>query len=245
MTQTIWTQSYDVNTIVLNPQKRLGLYGLLNILQDAAWNHAEYLGCGFGEMLKHGTLWVLTRQKLTITDWPVWGDAVVIRTWPCPFGGAQAPRQFEILVKERKVGESTTIWLTLDGRTRRPLRINAAEVPFAVRTEGVLAISAGKIPLREGLEPAATFFVRNSDLDVNGHVNNTRYAQWILDSIPLAAHERFRLESYEVNFLAETNVGDEISIAGGKVGAALWQFQGRRASDGKAVFAAKLGIRVR
>ena len=33
MKQVIWTQTYDVNTIVLDTQKRLGLFGLLNLLQ--------------------------------------------------------------------------------------------------------------------------------------------------------------------------------------------------------------------
>ena len=245
MIQTIWTQGYDVNTIVLNPQKRLGLFGLLNILQDIAWNHAAHLGCGFEDMIRRGTIWVLTRQKLTMTDWPVWGDKLTIRTWPCPFAGALAPRQFEILAGDRVLGECVTTWLTLDYKTHRPLRFNTTENPFEARSEGLLAIEAGKIPLREGLEAAATFQVRNSDLDVNGHVNNTRYAQWILDSMPLEAHARFELESYEVNFLAETNVGDEIAVEGGKIAHALWQFQGRRTADGKVAFAAKLGVGAR
>lgn len=59
MKQTIWTQTYDVNTIVLDPQKRLGLVGLLNLLQDAAWLHARHLDCGYEEMMQRGTIWVL------------------------------------------------------------------------------------------------------------------------------------------------------------------------------------------
>jgi medium-chain acyl-[acyl-carrier-protein] hydrolase len=240
--QTIWTQPYDVNIIVLNPLKKLGLHGLLNLLQDAAWNHAEHLGCGFEEMIARDTIWVLTRQKLTMTEWPKWGDKVTVRTWPCPFTAAQAPRQFEIFVGDRKIGESITLWLVLDYETRRPKRIKPADYPFSVREEGLLAIAAGKIAPRDGLRKTATFHVRNSDLDVNGHVNNTGYARWILDSLPLEAHRRFNLESYEVNFLAEAMLGDEITIEEGKVAHGVWQYQGRRTSDGKVVFAARLGV---
>ena len=65
MIQTTWSRSYDVNTMVVNPQKRLGLVGLLNILQDIAWIHGSHLGHGFEAMLARGSAWVLTRQEVT------------------------------------------------------------------------------------------------------------------------------------------------------------------------------------
>ncbi len=240
--QSVWTQEYDVNTLVLNSQKRLGLYGLLNILGDAAWNHAEYLGCGYEAMIARGTVWVLTRQKLAMTRWPSWGDRLTVRTWPCPFAGPQAPRQFEFFVGGKKIGECVTLWLVMDYHSRRPKRFNVNETPFDVRREGLLAIEAAKLPLRDDFSAVTTLCVRNSDMDVNGHVGNTRYAQWILDALPPKALRKFKLESYEVNFLAETKRGDEIELSGGKAARGMWQFQGRRIKDGKAVFAARLGI---
>ena len=246
MKQAIWTQTYDVNTIVLNHDKRLGLVGLLNILQDAAWIHASHLGHGYEEMIEHGTIWVLTRQKLVMTDWPVWRDVVSIRTWVRPIAGALAHRDYEILVGDRKLGECTASWLTLDMRTRRPQKLNLAENQMECRTDGVLSIEPEKIAPRSGLETLATFQVRNSDLDLNGHVNNTRYAQWILDSVSAEAGTAYRLTEYEVNFLVETKVGDTVVIERAEIepspgSQARWQFQGRRMEEAKAVFVARLG----
>jgi medium-chain acyl-[acyl-carrier-protein] hydrolase len=243
MTKTVWMESYAVNSMVLNPQKRLGLFGLLSLLQDAAWLHADHLGYGYAQMLADGTLWILTRQKLVMSDWPVWGDVLTVRTWARPAMGARAPRDFEILIGERKIGESTTQWLILDATTRRPVRINPTTHNIKSRQEGLLSLEPAKIPLRDDLEPAATFRVRNSDLDVNGHVGNTRYALWVLDSLSPAELTDNRIAGYDVNFLAETNVGDEIAIARGPVadGAAL-QFQGTRTADGKTVFAVRLTL---
>ena len=84
-------------------------------------------------------------------------------------------------------------------------------------------------------ESLARFAVRNSDLDLNGHVNNIRYAQWILDSMPLQVD---RLKSYEVNFLAEVRAQDEIVIQRSQP----TRFQGWRESDQKAVFTARLEV---
>ena len=74
----------------------------------------------------------------------------------------------------------------------------------------VLAFTPEKIAVSDGLAEVARFSVRNSDLDVNGHVNNTRYAQWILDSTPPEAHRAWRVERYHC--LAEIQVGDAVAI---------------------------------
>ncbi len=63
-----------------------------------------------------------------------------------------------------------------------------------------------------GYEKLAQFPVRNSDLDINQHVNNTKYAQWILDAIPYDYHRSLRLKTYSVNFLSETHLQDEVRV---------------------------------
>jgi len=245
-TQTIWTETYDVNTIVLDSRKKLGLYGLLNILQDAAWLHASHLGWGYEDLIRHGTIWVLARQKLAMADWPHWRDVVTIRTWARPSSGALATREFEILVGENKLGECTTSWLILNYETRRPQKLDRAFHDTLGRKDGFLTIEAKKIAPGTGLKPVAEFLVRDSDLDINGHVNNTRYAQWILDSMAAEELAAFRLTDYEVNFLSETRVGDTVVIERGEMepsgGALRCAFQGRRATDEKPAFVASLGV---
>ena len=54
--------------------------------------------------------------------------------------------------------------------------------------------------------------VRFADLDVNGHVNNQRYAQWVCD---LFEPDRFRessMETLQINFLLETGPSDSIAL---------------------------------
>jgi len=69
-----WTQHYDVNTMVLDHQKRISLVGVLNLLQDTAWIHADHLGWGYEALVEKGTIWVLSRQKLVLREWPLWRD---------------------------------------------------------------------------------------------------------------------------------------------------------------------------
>ena len=146
---------------------------------------------------------------------------------------------------DRKIGECTTSWLILDSETRRPHKLNHAVFTQFSRSEGTLSIEAGKIALRTALKPVATFQVRNSDLDVNGHTNNTRFAQWITDSMSPEELIASVIDEYEVNFLSEARLGDEIVVERGEIDAGRTQFQGRRTADGKVVFASKVIARPR
>ena len=246
MKQTVWSQRYAVNTLVVNAQKRLGLVGLLAILQDVAWAHADHLGHGYEATMDRGGIWILSRQKLVMADWPIWRDELLVRTWVRSPRGPLVHRDYEMLIGDRKVGECTAGWLTLDVKTRKPVRPAPAETPWQCRADGALATTPEKIAVRQDLAEAARFSVRNSDLDLNGHVNNTRYAQWILDSAPPEAHRLYRVDSYEVSFLTEVQVGDAVAIEGAPLGApnpeTSLHFQGRRLSDGAPAFAARLGV---
>ena len=51
-----------------------------------------------------------------------------------------------------------------------------------------------------------TFRARRGDIDLNGHVNNVHYVEWMLEALP----DGFRPNACEVVFKAETLVGEEV-----------------------------------
>ncbi len=240
-------QSYEVNSFLVNPQRKLGLYALLNILQDVSWAHGLSLGLGRDDDVASKVAWVLGRQRIVMRAWPSWGETVEAETWLRPPGRSTINRDSLIRVNGNAVGEATTVLLMLDMATRKTVRTETLGPGIPFHVDPRVALDAGKIEAIRGLEDLARFDVRNSDLDMNQHVNNTRYAQWILDSIPIDWHRRFALMEYEINFLAETHLGDAVTIQ--KSPAEPWgpdaaraQFQGVRGADGKVVFTARLVV---
>ena len=209
----IWRENFKITSILVNPLGRLGLYGILNLIQETAWMHAETLGFGMKDMERQGLFWVLTRQNLEMDEWPSFGQNVVIETWLRPPEGAFVSREFYIKTPEdRIIGKCSTSWLALD-RNAKKILPSADLRPWAdICFDQSNGLSTEKIPVQGEYEKLARFRVRNSDIDTNQHVNNTKYAQWILDSISYDLHRSLTLKAYSVNFLSETHLGDKVMV---------------------------------
>lgn len=244
----IWTEDYKITSYLVNLRGKAGLYAVLNLIQDVGWMHAIHLKVKVGENLA----WVFTRQQLVMDEWPAWNETVQIRTWlRPPENGTFLLRDYEILLNGRKIGEATSTFTVMDTKTRKIALVDWGPYSELWRDDGALPHQPGKITLAAEVEDLAQFQVRNSDIDLNNHVNNTRYAQWILDAIPIDILKGdVHLQEYEVNFLAETKTGDLVNVQKSKHDIdenefQRVQFQGMRVSDGKAVFTARMKTRVR
>lgn len=240
--QAIFSKTYKIDSHLINRQGRLGLYPLLTLFQDMSVEHAFTIGHGRDQTLARNGFWVLTRQRVAMTKWPKWRDEIQLRTWVRPAKGPFAIRDFEVVKNGEVLGEATISYLMLNAQTRKPMSEGANSLDFVARTDARSSIETDKIPARTDVQTLATFEVRNSDLDVNNHVNNTRYAHWILDAVPADKYVTDIVKDYGVNFLAETKLGDTIAIEAASLEDGTHYFHGRRVSDKKIVFTALLRL---
>ena len=111
------------------------------------------------------------------------------------------------------IGTAKSAWLVLDLKSRKPQRIEPVFKHLLDLFDGLpSAEEPEKLPppVRSKMEKSYT--VRYSDIDMHHHVNNTKYIEWILDSYPFEMNQTHQIHSFEINFLAESSHGDEISI---------------------------------
>ena len=60
--------------------------------------------------------------------------------------------------------------------------------------------------------PAMEFEVQRSDIDFLEHVNNVRYVEWILQTIPKALRGGHELDCLEVQFRKEAVYSDRVRV---------------------------------
>lgn len=233
-----WTESYKITSYLVNLRKQAGLYSILNFIQDVGWQHGFQLGV----QLPENQGWVFTRQKLLMHTWPKWNDTLTLKTWLREPHGAFMFRDYELSINDKLVGTCTSSFSVMDKTTRKLALQDWSHFPRFWNTEQTYTLKPEKIVFKNPAENISQFEVRNSDIDLNEHVNNTKYAQWILDSLPLTTLKGgVELKGYEVNFLSEMKLGDVVTIQKTlEESPNLIQFQGQRASDQKPVFTAQL-----
>jgi acyl-ACP thioesterase len=74
-----------------------------------------------------------------------------------------------------------------------------------------LAVPSSIVP-RE-MENRHTRRVSFTDLDRNGHMNNTKYLDWIADLLPSSFHEQHSPQEFTVCYLSEAREGQELTLS--------------------------------
>ena len=156
---------------------------MMDFLQEAATGAAIALHVSREETLRdYGAFWMLARIWYRLEEPVLWDDRLTVQTWHRGDGhGPSMYRDFDIFRAGRRIGEGVSIWVLADAETRRLRRVS--ELPgFRETTGGERCKSRMLSKLRPPvpLETAGTRQLGYSDCDVNGHVNNIHYADYVL-----------------------------------------------------------------
>ena len=211
-----YTKEYSVHVYETGPEGKLNLHSLCNFLQDIASDHAVILGFGKEDLEKENRFWVLSRLSISINDLPVWGEKIMVRTWTRGTDKLFALRDFELTNQEGKVTASaSSSWLMLDLDTKRVQRPDFLVTRFSQGSnfESALGRNAVKIdPLSAEGKINDNSRVVLSELDVNLHVNNVMYIKWATDVYDLDFRLSHNPVSAEINYLAESRLGDSVFV---------------------------------
>ena len=210
----IWQEACQIRSYEVDCHHRLSVLAIFNFMQEAASRHAQALGVSIQQLLAENYTWLLSRLKIKIASFPGWQDRINIRTWP---SGAQrlfALRDFELQDNKQTFAAAVSAWLVLDVEKRRPVRIG----PFVERLkplegEHILPDTLDKLPGLASRTHEKKFVVRYRDLDVNQHVNNASFVEWLMESIPTRVLNTSVLAELEINFMAEAFLEDQILAA--------------------------------
>lgn len=236
-----WTDHF---TVMWNDCMATGfssLEALCSFFQESAWHHADHLGVGFQKLKNSDQAWVLARITLQIDHYPLWGDTISVKTWPTGVEKIFARRDFLFLDAGGHVlGSGASWWIIINPKTRQPQTSDViSDFNFDPRLE---QFSLERLRLPKEMVQTGIHTVEYLETDQLGHVNNTRYAAWIQNSLGQEWNKWNIIDSYQIEFMAEAFPGDSILIATASPDGALTKLvNGKRKSDGKEIFRAKVG----
>ena len=221
---TVYEREYRVDSRETDPWYNCRPSGVLGFLQEAATAAACALHASRDEMLdKYNAFWMLARVWYRLEPLK-WGERLRIRTWHRGGRGASSYRDFDLFVNDAPVGEAVSLWVLANAQTHKLVRMAGIE-EFQGTDGGALCKTRllNKVRMPPDMTCAGTRSFRYSDLDVNGHVNNVRYADIVCDALHLErmGAERF-VSSLQVGYQAECRVGETVDLTTGSDGGAQY-----------------------
>lgn len=219
----LWTETFRVGSGDCGPDGFLRLPRLLDFLQEIASENARVLGFDFPEIGERGPdgspvrgAWVLSQLRLRIDRPMQWREELRIATVPWGVRAATACRDFMVTGADGAVrAAATTRWALMSPVTRRAVRVPAfvaarGGVPLSPFGEGD---AFARLRWPDGASGVPEFTVHRAErahIDLNGHVNNTVQAGWMLESVPESDISGMRLAEFEIAFRSETLLGDVV-----------------------------------
>ncbi len=206
-THTVYSYEVDVRGFI-KPST------LLSYMLESAWNHVRSTKFSYSNLLAKGQLWAASRLLIVFESLPKWNDEITVETWGKGIDKFYALRDFVVRSStHQRLVAATSSWLIIDRATFRPQKLDSLRQQFPFRA-GIseLDVKLEKLPPLTDGEIRSGNIVRFTDLDVNRHVISSSYMRWILDSFPAEILETRNLQSFEINFMAEAQMGDQITV---------------------------------
>jgi medium-chain acyl-[acyl-carrier-protein] hydrolase len=195
-------------------QQQLKISSLLSFCQDISSADVASLGVGREKTFDKGYLWVVTRMAFRFTALPKYDTDFLLETWAQKGQHFLFPRNYRLKDKDGTIlGEGEAYWILIDSKKRFPLlHPDEKGISFA----GDSFVSTLELPLIKPPEDVTPLVVRRtvcySDCDINGHLSNTRYADFVLDALGGEALKGKRVTAFAIAYEKEARMGEELTL---------------------------------
>lgn len=210
-----YTQKFHIASYQTDVTARIKPSAILEMMQEVAGAHAEALGVGRSSFTPRNLAWVLTRVEVCMERYPLSSEVVTVETFPMPNRRVFFPRYYLFRDSEGKqIGCAGSLWVILDVTTRK--MANASEIVALMPDNSALTAPMGMPATVEEVGGKLQEAFRTpvyTDLDMNGHVNNTRYLDWCCNELGIDTMRRSTLRQFAVNFNQEILPGQVIRTA--------------------------------
>ena len=159
---------------------------ILAYMQETANRHLASNGMTLDELRdRHRLAFLLSRITLRFYHPLHADDEITVQTWVCESRGLSFWRCFRVLRDEKIMAEAYSTWGLLNLKELKLMPVTA--FPYDIEPDPALTgelCARVRIPPIAGMEQVGDRKIVYSDIDYNGHMNNTHYPNMLCDFTP-------------------------------------------------------------
>ena len=233
----IYREHFKLAGNALDRFNRLKPSALLDMMQQVATNQCTGLRLDWDTMASMGLFWAVTRTHVQILSHAAPGSTITVETWPGVTSRVAYPRSTVGYDENGKeLFRAISLWVLMDLNTRKMVLPGKSGLDFTgIERGNELAVPGSLAPVK--LEGKDQRTVRYCELDLNGHMSNTRYLDWMEDLLPSAFHREHPLMDFTVTYLSEARESQTIELSYELGGDGVLRLEATQQESGHRVFA--------
>lgn len=221
-------QANSIRNFECDFKQELKPSALLGFFQEIAADHAEELGFGDSVLRKEGMFWVLSKIYAEVTRKPVCGENITVKTWPHAPNKAIFERSFELIdEKGERAISAFSRWCILNASGRI---VPASRIPCKADKfidERAADAEDFFVPFdKAAKEPSFSIKIANSEYDLNYHVNNIKYADYIFNCFSVNELKERALKSFQIHYVKQSREGDVLEFYREEVAPGVFAVEG-------------------
>jgi len=208
----IYRAHYTVKWHDTDANRRLRPSPLLVYMQETANLHLRDSNMDLDRLRdEQGLGFLLSRASVCIYHQLHAYDEIEVQTWVCDGKGLSFNRCFRILRGEEIAAEAFTVWALMDLSNQKLIRQEQFEYPFAGEDPISLSLPIRfRVPAIGDMPRVGERRIVYSDLDYNGHMNNTHYPDMLCDfTDEITSRE---VTGFSLSYLNEAAYGRNLTI---------------------------------
>ena len=189
----------------------------MRLFQECCIAHTEELGMGRAMTLDRGFLWVVDSLHFSVTRWPEYDEDITLRCYPGRTLHYLFPRYLEVVDSHGEVCvRATSLWSLIDEKTRSLIDPKEKGIVIEGNEHGDEIAPAMGMPV-QSIPDVRTLVAHYSNVDINGHMNNAAYMDFIMDSFSEDDLENKTIKDIVLCFKKEIRLGQTVEVTIGKI----------------------------
>lgn len=188
----------------------VGLGRLVDLMMLSCNDQSDAVGLSSEKVNQMGLGWIVTQNMIDIKRLPRRNETIYITTHAKSYNCYFCYRDFWIHdIRKQELAHMHTVFALMDQNERKIVRIpeNLIE-PY----HSEYATKIERLPLPKELERIdrqKEYEVRFWDIDINQHVNNVHYFEWMLDALDLDFLIKYQPVSMNIEYKKEIRYGQK------------------------------------
>ena len=205
-------QSYDVSSQEFGHNDLIRPGAVWRYMQEAASRQMLTEGPSYSQLLEKGLAFILSRMNVIFYNDIKPCEKITCRTWACDEKGASFCRSYQLIKENGEIAaEAYAVWALLNINTKKLCLVEEAGLHYSNGMGLELPLPKKfRLPKEPKYVPVGVKKVMYSDIDCNGHMNNTFYPDMLCNYIEDI--DSLRIKSICLYYANEAPLNSEIEI---------------------------------